>query len=321
MILDDFVMLGTTVPEPNSDGRVFICSAGVSPEYGKLVRIYPLARRGVPKRWGVYRVPLERNARDSRDESFQVAGDRAPGAHERINERFEVIRKEFPHDKRAALLAPYVAGSIKEANERSRGARTPRERFSLAIIHPEAIELTFDVNPQSPDASQLVLFDTGDTATSGAKRFPLMPRLHFKDELGWNHQMLRDWGAFELQRKKGEDYFRRNLADALHLRPDSSLLVGNFNQHRTSWLVISVLNGIREAPTLFDSLPSDRPAIPDKLRQKVYERDEWKCRRCGARSNLTVDHVWPHARGGGISMENLQTLCEPCNASKSDHAA
>ncbi len=30
MILDDFVMLGTTVPEPNSDGRVFVCSAGYS---------------------------------------------------------------------------------------------------------------------------------------------------------------------------------------------------------------------------------------------------------------------------------------------------
>lgn len=30
MILDDFVMLGTTVPEPNSDGRVFVCSAGVT---------------------------------------------------------------------------------------------------------------------------------------------------------------------------------------------------------------------------------------------------------------------------------------------------
>jgi hypothetical protein len=318
MILDDFVMLGTTVPEPNSDGRVFVCSAGVSPEYGKLVRIYPLARRGIPKRWGVYRVPLERNSQDSRDESFKVAGDRTPGAHERINERFETVRKEFAPAKRADLLAPYVVGSIKEANARSKGARTPRERFSLAIIHPEAIDLTFDINPASPDASQLVLFDTGDTETSGAKRFPAMPRLHFKDELGWNHQMLRDWGAFELQRKHGEDYFRRNLADALHLRPDSSLLVGNFNQHRGSWLVISVLNGIREAPTLFDALASDRPAIPGKLRQQVYERDEWRCCSCGSTVDLDVDHIWPRSRGGGIALENLQTLCKPCNLSKSD---
>jgi hypothetical protein len=52
VILDDFVMLGTTVPEPNSSGRVFVCSAGVSDEDRRLIRIYPLARRGAPKRWG-----------------------------------------------------------------------------------------------------------------------------------------------------------------------------------------------------------------------------------------------------------------------------
>ena len=72
MTLDDFVMLGTTVPEPNSDGRIFVCSAGVSAEYRSLVRLYPLARKNVPRRWGIYRVPVERNPKDSRPESFQV---------------------------------------------------------------------------------------------------------------------------------------------------------------------------------------------------------------------------------------------------------
>src|SRR5207245_9483859 len=116
MIIEDFVMLGTTVPEPNSDGRVFVCSAGVSEEYRKLIRIYPLARRNAPRRWAVHRVQLVRNPRDSRDESFQVAGDRQPGAHQWINYRFEVVKSSYSPSARASLLSRSVIGSLQEAN-------------------------------------------------------------------------------------------------------------------------------------------------------------------------------------------------------------
>lgn len=302
-------MLGTTVPEPNSDGRIFVCSAGVSPEYRRLVRIYPLARRDVPKRWGIYRVALQRNPKDSRDESWQLSGDRRPEAHENINQEFETVKKEFPHSKRADLLTRYVVGSIKEANAR---------RLSLAIIQPDHFDLTFDANPASAESPQLVLFDSGQQDTSGAKRFAWMPRLNFHDELGWNHLMLRDWGTFELQRKHGGDYFRQHLATALHLDQNSSLLVGNMSNQRTAWLVISVLNGIREAPTLFDALADERPPISEKLRRQVYERDQWRCRRCGSQDGLQVDHIHPHSKGGVNSLENLQTLCKVCNLAKTD---
>lgn len=247
MILEDFVMLGTTVPEPNSDGRVFVCSAGVSAERRGLVRIYPLARRNVPRRWHMYRVPLELNNKDSRPESYKVAGDRMPGTHEQINERFELIR-EVPRRERSLLLAPYWVGSVKEANAK---------RLSLAVIHPSAPEIDFEHNPSSPDSPQLSLFSDGiKEIPAGAKRFPFIPRLHFRDEDGGHKLMLRDWGCYELMRKHKDDhaYYRQNMAGALHLGPSSSLLIGNFNRHRTSWLVISVLNNIRQADdaALFD---------------------------------------------------------------------
>jgi len=311
VILEDFVMLGTTVPEPNSDGRVFVCSAGVSAEYRKLIRIYPLARRHVPTRWGVYRVRLERNPRDHREESFQVAGDRRPGAHERINDQFEVVRKRLPDSERIKLLSRYTVGSIREANAK---------KLSLAVIQPDAIEVAFEANPASVESPQMVLFDDGlERPAVGARRFAWMPRLNFHDECGWNHLMLRDWGAFELQRKRGEDYFRKNLAAALHLRPSSSLLVGNMNNQRTAWLVISVLNGIREAPTLFDALPDERPHVSDRLRRSVYDRDGWACVKCGSKEKLSVAHKWPHVRGGDMSLANLRTLCMPCNLTEGDH--
>ena len=246
MILEDFVMLGTTVPEPNSDGRVFVCSAGVTEEDRRLIRIYPLARRRVPRRWGMYRVRLERNYQDSRGESFQLAADRTRGAHERINDEFEIVQTAISRGSRASLLSRYVVGSIDEANAK---------RLSLAIIQATEMTVEFDENPETAPDPQMVLFDSEDEQEAGARRFPLMPRLRFHDERTTNRLMLRDWGAFELQRKKGPSYFRDNLVDALHLQPSSSLLVGNMNNQRNAWLVISVLNGIREEPDLFSEQP------------------------------------------------------------------
>jgi hypothetical protein len=240
--IDDFVMLGKTVPEPNSDGRTFVCSAGVSPQLKQLLRIYPLARHGAPRRWSVNTVQLERNPKDARPESWRLAGDRTPGAHEHINNTFTATRPEYPRTSRAALLRPYEVASIKEANAR---------RLSLAVLHPDRYDFEFEHNPDSPDSPQLALFDSGKPEPKGAKRFAYIPRLRFRDEDGGHRLMLREWGCFEFMRKYG-DHRRHELPDALRLTASSSLLVGNFNRHRTSWLVISVLNGLREAPALFD---------------------------------------------------------------------
>jgi len=304
MIIEDFVMLGTTVPEPNSDGRVFVCSAGVSEEYRKLLRIYPLARRHAPRRWAVHRVRLERNPRDNRDESFQVFGDRTPGAHRWVNDKFELVRDKYPERARAGLLSRHVIGSIREANAK---------RLSLAIIHPHQIQLDFVSNPAKAESPQLTLFDSGDNdGHTGARRFAWMPRLIFRDECGQHNLMLRDWGAFELQRKHNETYFLDNLETALHLTSSSSLLVGNMNNQRTSWLVISVLNGIREPETLFDSLLPDAVPISEKLRRKVYERDSWRCVNCGSDDQLSVQRRPLHGTEVTVRDEDLHTLCRTC---------
>jgi hypothetical protein len=241
LTIDDFVMLGKTVPEPNSDGRVFVCSAGVSATMRGLIRVYPLARHGTPARWSINTIALERNPKDSRPESFKLAGDRTPGQHDNINATIQ-SGSEVSRHKRVELLKPYAVDSIKEANGR---------RLSLALIHPDSLELTFDHNPDSPNSPELTLFDVDPRPTEGAKRFAYIPRMHFRDTDGEHHLMLRDWGCYEFMRKQGDDR-RQDLGDALHLDNSCSLLVGNFNQHRTSWLIISVLRGLRCAPSLFD---------------------------------------------------------------------
>lgn len=254
LIIDDFVMLGTTVPEPNlTDGRVFVCSAGYSRQLRTLLRLYPLARYGAPTRWSVATVKLERNPKDSRAESWKLFGDRSPESHIRINAASFQVDHVLPEAERAALLAGCAVESIAEADER---------RLSLAVIHPDTIELEFEHNPGSPDSPQLALFDTGQSAPQGARRFPYLPYLLFDDpgDPGKHHRLsLRDWGTYELMRKNhnltqmSANERRRFVLGALHLDPSRSLLIGNQNNRRTSWLVISVLGGLRTSPSLFDA--------------------------------------------------------------------
>ena len=56
-----------------------------------------------------------------------------------------------------------------------------------------------------------------------------------------------------------------------------------------------------------------------RLRWRVWKRDHFRCRKCGAtyeEGELTVDHIQPLSRGGTNDESNLQTLCRGCNSRK-----
>jgi len=73
-----------------------------------------------------------------------------------------------------------------------------------------------------------------------------------------------------------------------------------------------------QAIVAMGSLPQQatRGAIPDDLKQLVWQRDAGRCRQCGSRHELQFDHIIPLAMGGGTTAENLQILCGPCNRKK-----
>ena len=64
-----------------------------------------------------------------------------------------------------------------------------------------------------------------------------------------------------------------------------------------------------------------RLVISETLRNKIFERDSYKCRRCGGEANLQIDHIIPFSKGGRTEEGNLQTLCKSCNVSKRDTEA
>jgi 5-methylcytosine-specific restriction endonuclease McrA len=59
--------------------------------------------------------------------------------------------------------------------------------------------------------------------------------------------------------------------------------------------------------------PARHPAF---TRFNVFLRDRFTCQYCGARDDLTFDHLIPRSRGGQTLWENVVTACAPCNLAK-----
>lgn len=60
-------------------------------------------------------------------------------------------------------------------------------------------------------------------------------------------------------------------------------------------------------------------AVWNAMRAEVFQRDGFRCVLCGTTSDkLECDHIMPVSRGGASEVSNLQTLCMPCNKSKSN---
>lgn len=70
------------------------------------------------------------------------------------------------------------------------------------------------------------------------------------------------------------------------------------------------------------SIIGQRALMTSKLREKIKQRDNYKCQNCGLSINdetnllLEIDHIIPISKGGMSTEENLQTLCWKCNRTK-----
>lgn len=254
MIIDDFVMLGKTVPETSSDGREFVCTAGYSVELRQPIRIYPMARAQCPARWSTIRIPVERNPKDGRFESWKIRGDRRPGAHDQINSVITIIGKQCTAVEQRAIVDAMTVSSLKQAND---------EKRSLCVLLPDSVpKLDLESGETAEMAPTRDLFGNRPSLPVAA-RFKWHPRLRFVDQDGNGHDlMLRDWGCYEYMRKHGDDSAIK-LGENLNLSTAPPLLCGNLNRFRNAWLIISVFSGViharpevsdHEATSLFDLL-------------------------------------------------------------------
>ena len=70
------------------------------------------------------------------------------------------------------------------------------------------------------------------------------------------------------------------------------------------------------------SMAAQRALMTSKLRERIKQRDNFTCQRCGIsviqepNLLLEIDHIIPISKGGITTEDNLQTLCWRCNRSK-----
>lgn len=67
------------------------------------------------------------------------------------------------------------------------------------------------------------------------------------------------------------------------------------------------------AKTYYEKLKDPRW---QKLRLQVFERDEWKCTRCGEKKKTLSVHHWSYSKSGNpwdVGIDDLDTVCEYCH--------
>ena len=81
---------------------------------------------------------------------------------------------------------------------------------------------------------------------------------------------------------------------------------------------VNVRNGkYFQIRTVWDAICRvERAKVSNKMRFAIFERDHERCKKCGSRHNLEIDHIVPISKGGKSTPNNLQTLCHRCNVEK-----
>ena len=74
--------------------------------------------------------------------------------------------------------------------------------------------------------------------------------------------------------------------------------------------VIRLINYVR--------IPFSRLMGTAPTRNLIMKRDGYTCSYCGAKEQLTIDHILPTSKGGQNTWENMTTCCLKCNSKKGD---
>jgi 5-methylcytosine-specific restriction endonuclease McrA len=59
-------------------------------------------------------------------------------------------------------------------------------------------------------------------------------------------------------------------------------------------------------------------SLDKKIRKMCFDRDDWACRHCNSRANLTPHHIVYISQGGKDELHNLLCLCIICHSAHHD---
>lgn len=156
MIINDLIILGRAVPDRIKNGRLTVCTAGYSPSHG-FIRLYPTRLDSPFVRWSIVSVPVERDNRDHRLESWKIEGSKSEWA--RLSRKIKVVGK-FPPTKRLNLIGNLTDDCVQLIRGEGR---------SLGIVKP-TIEKTYFAEREDYDEG--IQRDYARKARKTADTFP-----------------------------------------------------------------------------------------------------------------------------------------------------
>ena len=231
LIIDDLVILGRAVPEQLKNGRITVCAAGYSRRLG-FIRIFPTKTVMPLNRWNIVKVPVERDPRDTRSESWKIQGSK--GEWDRLGEKVQVVGRLKPKE-RFNLIANLTDDCVKDINEAKR---------SLGIVKPTIEKCYFCPEKEFDPTLQATLFGTPLPSTK--KQYREFPKIHYIC-LGckakkYHDQTVLEWGFYEWMRKHPErpEQVWEN-AQLFSPKHEFFFFVGNMRDRQTAFLIISIL--------------------------------------------------------------------------------
>lgn len=230
----NLIVLGNAVPDEISDKRVTVCTVAFSKEHG-MIRIYPVPPKSGMNRWNIIDIPLERNSRDNRKESWKIQGSKSEWdtLSEKIKIKGKLKRKEW------VKLVEYLKKNhsydcIEDIND---------QRNSLGIIVPKIIDKKFEERQNTNPDIQSTLVN--DDLFMTIRNYDVRPVITYRcpkcRTKKYHKQGVLEWGAYEGMRN---DYdHKEKIWNNFHIDEsdfDKSFLVGNMNLHRSRFMIISI---------------------------------------------------------------------------------
>ena len=234
IIADDLIVLGNAVPDVISDERITVCTVAYCKELG-LVRIYPVPPVSYMKRWNIVRVPLERNPRDTRTESWKIQGSKSEW--DQISRKIH-LKGSVEETQKLPLLedlySRFGVDCVEQLNDKL---------VSLGLIKPRIISYQLETREDFERSTQLSLDSREPFLT--IKNYPLRPVICYRCQncktKGPHSQQVLEWGIYEWLRRHPSE--TNKVWENLRMKESDyyrSFLVGNLALFRTSFVIISM---------------------------------------------------------------------------------
>jgi hypothetical protein len=183
------------------------------------------------------KVKVERNERDTREESWKISGSKSEW--DSLVLKIEVVGHIDLRDRRRNIIGNLADDCVNVINDHQR---------SLGIVKPQVIRTYFQKNPKYGEIWQPGLPGLTDVGKIMVKRdFEDEPRVEYRCAANCqtknpHDQQILEWGFYEWFRKE-PDKKEQVWENAGFNKPNTDIhfLVGNQAAYRTSFMVISVL--------------------------------------------------------------------------------